>query len=462
MPDFKPMNPLAGRVLGSSFRSGKMGPTVPEQEAVMARFEAAAQAKQMEFMLSHRKEQRAEEEFAWERTMDVARERRLLQGETFRQAEAFRKEQSEGAKYLIGQWKEMREETPSGAYRNHLDEVIGNFYNQLSPFQQGAVQVIVRGTALDPMEAKMIRFDKLFKAPESPEIDSSANPIGYNLAYADYAFRSLEHNRTRMKFADSSITLPAMPELINLGEDLWATKVEGEPARLMNAESLQLEEFAKKRGVSSNYVIAHGGFAPLQGKKAQVIQIGGQQEYVTPLESINGSTKVDRISIGKAPQGEGRGAKGEEFPSSIEELLVSWNVGELEEPMKGYEGAQMLIKQIEDMSSIKGVEIQEVVDRVLGGAHPGYTFIASPSAEFNRRSFWPDTWSEGKRGYLTVMVGKKTRFKTKDGRFIELVYDQTTGMVKDFNGFSQGTLEDTMDHVQNHTLEELKVLQGGK
>lgn len=141
--------------------------------------------------------------------------------------------------------------------------------------------------------------------------------------------------------------------------------------------------------------------------------------------------------------------------------MIAWNVGETDEALKGYEGAQSLMEQIKDMSSFKDVEVQDVVDRVLGGAHPGYAFVVSPSAEFNRRSFWPDTSSKGKLGHLTVMAGKKTRFKTKDGRFIELVYDPTSGMVKDLNGFPQGMLEDTMMHIQNHTLEELKVLQGG-
>ena len=452
------MDPLAGRTFGPSFRTGKMGPTVSEQETAVWLQKQKLMAGWREEGRKLREEQRAEEKFAWEQKMDVVRESRLQRAETTRQVEAFQKQQSEEAKYLLGQWREMREKTPPGANRDHLDEVIGSFYGQLSPMQQGAVQAIVRGTALDPMEAKMIRFDKLFKAPEAPEIDPLENPVGYNMAYADFAFRSLEHSRTRMKFADSSINLPPMPELINLGNDIWATKVGEGPARLMDAESLQLEEFAKKRGVSSNYVVAHGGYAPLQGKQAQVVQIGGQQEYITPLESINGSTRVDRIPIGKAPREEG---KVEKFPGKVEDLLVAWNVGETDEPLKGYEEAQQLVKQLEDMSSFKDVELQDVVDRVLGGAFPGYTFITSPSAEFNRRSFWPDTWSEGKLGYLNVTAGKKTRFKTKDGRFIELIYDTGSGMVKDLNGLPQGTLEDTMDHVQGHTLEELKVLQGG-
>ena len=199
-------------------------------------------------------------------------------------------------KEFVGKWTELvlkARETGDTALQKHLISYGRDYIETLSPGMRTLLEPILKAGPFDKQKHTLEKFDELHPAP-SITADREAQP----LLHAQQLFEQEDWQAQRTHFA----TGKAGPKRNLIPHDtangLYAMRDDKGRVSIVNEQSLQIKEFAKKHEVSEGYVLANGG---AHGKEMTVNVNGKPKKVRTYTDFMSGETTLETMP-GMSPE----------------------------------------------------------------------------------------------------------------------------------------------------------------
>lgn len=219
----------------------------------------------------------------------------------------------EERKAVFDMWQKIgTDPNTSQAARDHALRFSENYWNILEPGEQSAMMSYYKWSPINPVAQKIRQYKEVFGEPKAPETDEPQ-------AVAEYVFQRAEYNREMKKFA--GLTPEDVPELIPIGEGLWAKKDQRGMVTTWNENDETLKELAAAHNTTAKALIMSD--MRIFGKP-QTIQFG-PYTFVMRTDELLGMHDEDANVISLS---EGLQIAAEERGISVEELLKKQAEGE--------------------------------------------------------------------------------------------------------------------------------------
>ena len=353
------------------------------------------------------------------------------------------KESFEREKFFVGKWMDLVQkarETGDTTLQKHLLSYGRDYIETLPYSTRQMLEPIIRAGPFDPAKAKLEKYDELNPAP-GVTADREKEP----LAHAQQVFAYEHWKDARTHFVTGQ--MPPKRNFIPAGGKEKNYYIEDKDGKvsISTEEDLQLDDFAKKYGVTPGEVRQNGG---AYGKPIRTVVNGVAQEY-RPFSGLDGSFNMHLVS----------GVSQAEKNKEDERLAKTLSV--LASGDEKLQAKDPLVAMINEAGK-KDTPFEESAAPLLEKSFPGYTFIRPKSKAGimdevydifksgdyvkGKSGLFAGGYVEGEVDTIVARPGQRQVFRTPEGRGIKLVYDQANDRAFDtVNGRELGSLENALN-----------------